>query len=875
MNDNNTSNFKIALLVLTIVNGFFIVFYARTILHPELFYPDIFWDDHWTLFVPYQLFYDASIHSGTFPFWSPYSFTGQPFSGNPGPMAYYPPNMLRSLLNFNPTSLSVYYSLAALYLFHFNLLGIGMFIFSRRLGLNISASIVALLATYSFATCISSAYLHNVFLWVVAWMPWIFYCLFRAHHATARIVRLRWAVGTGILYAAQLLTPVPQIVVVSTVVYVAFAYALVWIYPVESDSSKTKLFLNTTLTVALFGGTGALCASAMLLPTMEFAQFSARGATKFGAPNGTSLLLDTLRAVEKAHLSTLSIIRNLGFIFTMIVSCSISFMVLLYGVLLRPISKSIWLMGAMTYVVFDCSMGSPFPIATMVGALAPFKFSLSSYSANLMPVPMGILIALGYNALCTIPPKRTRHRNNLIWIPIVGILVIFLLAHNSLTKLITTDSVSAIRMIPADPRLMIVPMLAFLTLAFRARLNPKTIATLIVLLGITEAGIRTQNYTSNPSPRNSFELLAHNHMTLEPTNRRIMGDNLPNHHILRSEESVLGYDPLQISNVTRLIKNPGEQDKYERALTALAISKNKFISLFPKRKFWLSPSVVYGPLPETNTLFPPTSVVFMADKHTLRVNEVKPEDVPRSAVNTDPQRMDISNPRMWKTQHQTATDDVVAISSRAFKTSLLHKSVRARFTSDSPLSVRMQVFEFVDNQRAETYLVGPISVVDENGNSIDLEWSLPDYEHLKIIFWIENEALGTPFKLEQAEILIDSSDEGNQIEITKFTANRVELNISDLEGPRMLTFSSPRYPGWEAFVDGEPVELYTANDVFMAIEVQQGSHQVEFRFAPRVAYAGIGVSLITLSGATVFLLWGFRMRRRRGPDSPSASEPTN
>jgi hypothetical protein len=54
------------------------------------------------------------------------------------------------------------------------------------------------------------------------------------------------------------------------------------------------------------------------------------------------------------------------------------------------------------------------------------------------------------------------------------------------------------------------------------------------------------------------------------------------------------------------------------------------------------------------------------------------------------------------------------------------------------------------------------------------------------------------------------------------------------------------YPGWEAIVDGQPVEILRAGHIFRALALPPGSHRIEMRYRPRRFWLGAAVSLLTL-----------------------------
>ena len=75
----------------------------------------------------------------------------------------------------------------------------------------------------------------------------------------------------------------------------------------------------------------------------------------------------------------------------------------------------------------------------------------------------------------------------------------------------------------------------------------------------------------------------------------------------------------------------------------------------------------------------------------------------------------------------------------------------------------------------------------------------------------------------------------------------------------MLSLSVPDYPGWEAQLNGEPVEIIRAYAALMAIEVPAGQHRITLTFAPLTYAVGAVISALTWLGAA--LLWLSALRR--------------
>jgi hypothetical protein len=95
------------------------------------------------------------------------------------------------------------------------------------------------------------------------------------------------------------------------------------------------------------------------------------------------------------------------------------------------------------------------------------------------------------------------------------------------------------------------------------------------------------------------------------------------------------------------------------------------------------------------------------------------------------------------------------------------------------------------------------------------------------------------FKLSQTNYNMGS------IQLKKYEPNEL-IYSSDLQGKGLAVFSEIYYPlGWEATIDGTPVEILRANYVLRALEVPAGQHEITFKFKPVAYYIGNKIMLIS------------------------------
>ena len=63
---------------------------------------------------------------------------------------------------------------------------------------------------------------------------------------------------------------------------------------------------------------------------------------------------------------------------------------------------------------------------------------------------------------------------------------------------------------------------------------------------------------------------------------------------------------------------------------------------------------------------------------------------------------------------------------------------------------------------------------------------------------------------------------------------------------RVLFTTIPYEKGWSVTVDGTKVETFAFKDAFLAFELEEGTHQIEFQYTPYGLKVGIGISFISL-----------------------------
>ena len=102
------------------------------------------------------------------------------------------------------------------------------------------------------------------------------------------------------------------------------------------------------------------------------------------------------------------------------------------------------------------------------------------------------------------------------------------------------------------------------------------------------------------------------------------------------------------------------------------------------------------------------------------------------------------------------------------------------------------------------------------------------------------------------------------VKLTAYEPNKLTYQVKSDKGG-VVVFSEVYYPGWEATVDGNPVELGRVNYILRAINVQPGTHQVVLSFYPKsvdgtetIAYVAYAI-LLAMIGLSVY----FETRKKK------------
>ena len=103
-----------------------------------------------------------------------------------------------------------------------------------------------------------------------------------------------------------------------------------------------------------------------------------------------------------------------------------------------------------------------------------------------------------------------------------------------------------------------------------------------------------------------------------------------------------------------------------------------------------------------------------------------------------------------------------------------------------------------------------------------------------------------------------------EVEIDKWRSGYIELQ-AETKKPALLVVSNSYYPGWQARVDSQPVEIVRTNYIYQGIFLLPGRHKVELVYQPTYGRVGMVISLSTLALLFVCAVFWVVVRFKKSP----------
>lgn len=815
--------------------------------------------DAWHAVGPSAFFLDYSLHRHhELPLWNPLVFCGTPFAANPGDGVFYPVHLLRGLLNCEPTPFRTHVSLMVQLLLHMALSAGCVLLFARRQGLNLGASVVAALGFTFSAPMLFGVTRHWAMVEVMCWLPLVFSLLEAGLSATETRRRITYAILAGVAFSMMLLIGSPQITFLAGYLLASFVLFRGTIdisrrrkegaiASVHEHNGLCARMAHTSTVALIMLVVCFLLGAVIFLPAAELAGLSERARA-----SNTPL---TLRGNEYSVNALLALLFTYGGMektgyFKM---GGLSITLLALASLWHPQRLRVLLFALLFYIMLDCALGPPMPMATLFEWLIPMRIAVPSRAMLVAMFPLAILAGYGVDAL-TMPSDWIRGRG-------LGYGLTLLTGMFVLAALIVRVSSDPFHEVPIG--VLFVPLavipVAIAAQTFRMRGISSLLMTGVLLMELILWSPRYLAFYLNDHLRlPSMD-------TLRPpadfwSDNRRGYEERHNTNLYQLRGVMSGYLPLHDSRVYQVLCGEGHEGRYQRITNREILTDNHRGQLFLKRPFWLAREYVPGPLPPKDALFPPTTTVFLPDARNLPVPSRSREEVVQHSFSENSKRTRLIRKQQFArmTIHPGGTPEHPEFYHHlpvTFEKPPEHSALLLEIKVRGTMQIAVSIKSYDTGAAGEHSFLRTYTLSDEVLTAHELEYPLPDYGKFRMGFTVRPKSHDWNVEFHHADLVVDGNDEDALLEVTSRKANSVQVEVRNLPESRVLVFTDAYYNGWLAYLDGKRVPIYLANDAFKAVVIPQGTHRIRFVFRSWRVYAGVAVSMTSLAVCAFFVGW--------------------
>ena len=768
--------------------------------------PAMLWGrrDLWNYFGPAAFYFDHSLHQGAWPWWNSHVFCGTPFSANPQASVFYPPNLLRALLNFAPTPHRSMVSLLLMQWAHLAFFGAGMALLCRSHRLSKTATIIGIAAFVLSGAVAFRSVQHWHFIACAAWLPWALWgirCTVRARSRRGKITGLLLlGMTTGMIF----LIGFPQLAIYFLVCCAAFGF----FDRVVRISKPARFPKNIGKLVILLGCMcvlGILLALPMLLPASELAGHSMRA-----KGIGDSQSVVSYRPMPYLQ-HPMALLRALIWFpgANSLQLCGVVALFLALVAFFRR-GRTAWPYIGLFLVMIDCAMGPPWPCATLVSWLAPFDIAETERAVLFVSFSIAMLAAFGMDSLKKVSVIK---KTNLLLPVIVGILGVSVMG--TLLEWEVLDPEYPIGTWIWGMQLLAVAGIIITLLKPTWRWGSAAILLgLLIELAVWNQAFLFHETKLNSYPANTDSMVQK--QSFKNANVRISPNKyLENASMLSLQPGVSGYDPLFLNDTRRVLCAPDKERIYDRQVYSREVMRqNTRGNNLVKRRFWLVRDIIKCPIPEKDRIFPICAGIPVGGEVLLPEN---------TSVTPGNERI---TPLSSTTLLQSKQDKKLLLTLPAFPAPRHHAALRLWLECPQPGKMEC---DFLAGDKGTA--LPALDVVWKAGSTM-VEIPLPDTEaqELQPCFRLDQNIL--PPEIVRAELAEDQGDENNLLSIAKTWANGVVVRAENLPEARWLVFTESAYPGWTATVNGQSVPITKVFGVFQAVRIPAGNSEVRFEFLP-------------------------------------------
>ncbi len=819
--------------------------------------------DPFTYFMPLWHARDEAFRAGSLPLWMPDLFMGTPLLANSQIGAFYPPNWLSPLAD---AAVSIKYSLVA----HAIFAACGAYLLARRTLNTSRIASLAAAACFTFGGIMGAQSEHINQFQGLAWLPWLFLLLHSGAMTASRPRLLLIALLLGGALALQFFTGHTQTVWISAAGLTLYALCLRrW---------------SAIIVLAVAGMVMLLLVMPQLVPTLELSRLSLRSQglstnevlsfslSPFAFGRG---LLPNYQVNAPVFPEYVAYIGVIGMCLAII------------GALTRMPGRWRWLIIAAFGLLL--AFGAFNPLYWLLANIPPFNlFRVPARWLALFVLGASMLAALGLDAL----PSVRRWKIIAALMVIIGVMASSVLASHAPDGDIPAAAVQTVAA-------WLIALVVFLALAFLAKhwlYARYLLAAALIFELFIASHVLPYNQLVTPDTASDARLTVYQLNVLQESEiapgRVLSISELEwdpyDLHAITTRYQAAGFSEISLHTALTAVKlqemlshnlpalwNIPSIDGYDGGLLPLAWYSQWTASFTPDGQ-----GVQDGRLREVlavdpgcnGACVPPLELLngmglryLILDKtHDLFIEDVAYDTgLPQtgSVTYNNPQQFEATEIRvLYRCEAETACTepDLYADGQQLDRFEPQNTDQLTGFSLETPFAPSEITVDAPEN----TVIVA-VTLVDTRTGDFQQLAPAPFARILSsdIKLYVNDQAARASLVNPQNNQPLEGD-----MTFTDYAPDRIQLTVNAPEAAT-LVLSDAYYPGWQATVNGEPVEISRINTMFRAVPVPAGESQIEFVYAPNWLPAIFIIGIIAWVGLGVILLvlWGFHRSQTHKP----------
>ena len=248
----------------------------------------------------------------------------------------------------------------------------------------------------------------------------------------------------------------------------------------------------------------------------------------------------------------------------------------------------------------------------------------------------------------------------------------------------------------------------------------------------------------------------------------------PNSALYRLEPQINGYDPLQLNGFAELVAPDGGDAFWRGGVEVGRWSDRPYLLM--KRAFWLHREVLEGEIPPRGELFPIATTAYLSDPESLHVPVVSAASVPARPFSGESTQVQLIDALIELTAEDGSLESSVSL---ALPEGLSGDTRTLRIVASSESGGELEVLVPEKTEQRAASLCASIRIPPRTDRR-EYFVPLPDGEYGLLEFSTFFANLGDSLTLNEVEIVEDSADEHEHIQIVHRSPNSVTISVENI-----------------------------------------------------------------------------------------------